>query len=151
MACTYVSLSISWKWRFCCGCNSKIISFSICILWRLRIIVWECESLKSLFPAYVARFRMQAIGGSLDSQMWTGGSCCIWRWCTEAVARLVFPEVTLLMLKKLPKLKWFSRGVHTLNVIKLRYLFQNIWKLKEQLNKANLRPPSNNHFSWLKR
>uniref|UniRef100_A0A7N2L3P2 Disease resistance protein n=1 Tax=Quercus lobata TaxID=97700 RepID=A0A7N2L3P2_QUELO len=32
----------------------------------------------------------------------------------EAAARLVFPKVTLLMLKNLPKLKWFSRGLRAL-------------------------------------
>nr|POE88933.1 putative disease resistance protein [Quercus suber] len=31
----------------------------------------------------------------------------------EAAARLVFPKVTLLMLKNMPKLKWFSRGLRT--------------------------------------
>jgi hypothetical protein len=31
----------------------------------------------------------------------------------EAAARLVFPKVTLLLLCKLPKLKWFYQGVHT--------------------------------------
>ena len=31
----------------------------------------------------------------------------------EAAARFVFPKVTHLMLHKLPKLKWFCRGVHT--------------------------------------
>ena len=31
----------------------------------------------------------------------------------EAAARFVFPKVTLLVLRKLPKLKWFYRGVHT--------------------------------------
>ena len=31
----------------------------------------------------------------------------------EASARFVFPKVTLLLLRKMPKLKWFFQGVHT--------------------------------------
>ena len=31
----------------------------------------------------------------------------------EAAARFVFPNLTLLLLPKMPKLMWFFRGVHT--------------------------------------
>ncbi|KAK4596159.1 hypothetical protein RGQ29_014279 [Quercus rubra] len=69
-------------------------------------------SLNILFPASVARFLIQLEDlrvvecGLEDIVALEDGA--------EAVARLVFPKVTLLMLKNLPKLKWFSRRLRTL-------------------------------------
>ena len=75
------------------------------------IIVRECESLKILFPASVARCLMQLE----DLRI---GDCGVEEIVSreeiaEAATRFVFPKVTLLILRKLPKLKWFYRGVHT--------------------------------------
>ena len=76
-----------------------------------EISVWECESLQSLFPASVARCLMQlenlriADCGVEEIVSREDGA--------EAIERFVFPKVTLLLLGKLPKLKWFRRGVHT--------------------------------------
>ena len=76
-----------------------------------KISVWECESLQSLFPASVARCLMQlenlriADCGVEEIVSREDGA--------EAIERFVFPKVTLLLLGKLPKLKWFRRGVHT--------------------------------------
>ena len=79
--------------------NLQVISF------------WECESLQSLFPASVARCLMQLE----DLRI---GNCGVEEIVSregiaEAAARFVFPKVTILILRKLPKLKWFCRGVHT--------------------------------------
>ena len=76
-----------------------------------EISVWECESLQSLFPASVARCLMQL------EKLWID-DCGVEEIVSreeiaEAAARFVFPKVTLLVLRKLPKLKWFCRGVHT--------------------------------------
>ncbi|KAK4596163.1 hypothetical protein RGQ29_014280 [Quercus rubra] len=72
---------------------------------------WECESLQSLFPASVARCLMQLE----DLRI---GNCGVEEIVSreeiaEAAARFVFPKVTILILRKLPNLKWFCRGVHT--------------------------------------
>ncbi|XP_050274702.1 uncharacterized protein LOC126717238 isoform X10 [Quercus robur] len=79
---------------------------------NLQVIsVWECESLKILFPASVARCLMQLENLRIgDCGVEEIVSC---EDIAEAEARFVFPKVTLLMLHKLPKLKWFCRGVHT--------------------------------------
>ncbi|KAM3705046.1 hypothetical protein ACJW31_03G050800 [Castanea mollissima] len=85
----------------------RIFSFQ-----NLQVIsVWECESLKSLFPASVARCLMQLEDLCIED-------CGVeeivsQEGIAEAAARFVFPKVTLLILSKLPKLKWFCRGVHT--------------------------------------
>ena len=73
--------------------------------------VSECESLQSLFPASVARCLMQLEDLRIVN-------CAVEEIVSreeiaEAAARFVFPKVTLLILRKLPKLKWFCRGVHT--------------------------------------
>uniref|UniRef100_A0A2N9EHJ0 Uncharacterized protein n=1 Tax=Fagus sylvatica TaxID=28930 RepID=A0A2N9EHJ0_FAGSY len=76
-----------------------------------KIIVGECESLKSLLPASVARCLMQL----KDLQVVDCGAeeIVAQEYGAEAAARLVFPKVTFLLLSKLPKLKWFYQGVHT--------------------------------------
>ncbi|XP_075638422.1 uncharacterized protein LOC142610494 [Castanea sativa] len=76
-----------------------------------KISVWECESLKSLFPASVARCLMQ-----LEDLLIV--NCGVEEIVSredvaEPAARFVFPKVTVLVLSQLPKLKWFCRGVHT--------------------------------------
>ena len=76
-----------------------------------EIVVGECESLKSLFPTSMARCLQQ-----LDSL--TIHECGIeeiieQEECAKEDARFVFPKLTLLILRQLPKLKWFYRGVHT--------------------------------------
>ena len=71
-----------------------------------EISVCECESLKSLFPASVARCLMQLE----DLRI---ADCGVEEIVAEATARHLFPKVTILYLHKLPKLKWFCRGVHT--------------------------------------
>ena len=79
---------------------------------NLQVVsAWECESLQSLFPASVARCLMQLE----DIRIADCGveEIVSQEEITEAAARFVFPKVTLLMLHKLPKLKWFYRGVHT--------------------------------------
>uniref|UniRef100_A0A2N9IHJ5 AAA+ ATPase domain-containing protein n=1 Tax=Fagus sylvatica TaxID=28930 RepID=A0A2N9IHJ5_FAGSY len=76
-----------------------------------EIYVDECESLKSLFPASVARCLMQLE----DLQIFDCGveEIVAQEDGAEAAARLVFPKVTTMCLCKLPKLKWFYQGVHT--------------------------------------
>nr|XP_023903880.1 uncharacterized protein LOC112015678 [Quercus suber] len=75
------------------------------------ISVWECESLNSLFPASMARCLMQLEDLRIVD---CGVEEIVSREeIVEAEARFVFPKVTLLVLRKLPKLKWFCRGVHT--------------------------------------
>uniref|UniRef100_A0A2N9EFT6 AAA+ ATPase domain-containing protein n=1 Tax=Fagus sylvatica TaxID=28930 RepID=A0A2N9EFT6_FAGSY len=75
------------------------------------IYVWDCKSLKSLFLASVARCLMQLKDlhvidcGVREIVAQEDG--------VEVAARLVFPKVTLLILRKLSKLKWFYQGVHT--------------------------------------
>ena len=76
-----------------------------------EISVWECESMQSLFPASMARCLMQL------EDLWIA-DCGVEEIVSreeiaEAAARFVFPKVTILILYKLPKLKWFYRGVHT--------------------------------------
>ena len=72
---------------------------------------WECESLQSLFPASVARCLMQLEDLRIVN---CGVEEIVSREeIAEAAARFVFPKVTLLILRKLPKLKWYYRGVHT--------------------------------------
>ena len=76
-----------------------------------EISVCECESLQSLFPASVARFLMQLEDLRIVD---CGVEEIVSREeIAEAAARFVFPKVTILILRKLPKLKWFYRGVHT--------------------------------------
>ena len=76
-----------------------------------EISVWECESLQSLFPASVARCLMQLEDLRIDD---CGVEEIVSREeIAEAAARFVYPKVTLLYLRKSPKLKWFCRGVHT--------------------------------------
>ena len=72
---------------------------------------WECESLQSLFPASVTRCLMQLEDLRIVD---CGVEEIVSREeIAEAAASFVFPKVTLLVLYKLPKLKWFCRGVHT--------------------------------------
>ena len=75
------------------------------------ISVWECESLKSLFPTSVARclkqledLRIVECGIEEIIEQEKGA---------KEDARFVFPKLTLLILRQLPKLKWFYRRVHT--------------------------------------
>ncbi|KAK4596165.1 hypothetical protein RGQ29_014282 [Quercus rubra] len=76
-----------------------------------EISVWECESLQSLFPASVARCLMQLEDLRIAD---CGVEEIVAREdVAEATARHLFPKVTILYLHKLPKLKWFCRGVHT--------------------------------------
>ena len=77
-----------------------------------EIIVGECESLKSLFPTSVARclqqleeLRIFECGIEEIIEQEEG---------VKEHARFVFPKLTLLILRQLPKLKWLYRGVHTL-------------------------------------
>ncbi|KAL4637305.1 hypothetical protein ACB092_03G068200 [Castanea dentata] len=74
------------------------------------ICFWECESLQSLFPASLARCLMELEDFVIDD-------CGVEEIFSreeipEAATRFVFPKVTRLVLHKLPKLKWFVRGVH---------------------------------------
>ncbi|XP_030959627.1 uncharacterized protein LOC115981550 isoform X3 [Quercus lobata] len=76
-----------------------------------QICAWECESLKSLFPTSVARCLKQ-----LEDLLIV--ECGIEEIIEQEEgakedARFVFPKLTLLVLRQLPKLKWFYRGVHT--------------------------------------
>ena len=76
-----------------------------------EIIVWECESLKSLFPTSVARCLKQLE----DLRIVECGIEEIIKQEEGAKedARFVYPKLTLLILRNLSKLKWFYRGVHT--------------------------------------
>ena len=76
-----------------------------------KIVVGECESLKSLFPTSVARClqqleTLQIIECGIEEIIEQEESA-------KEDARFVFPKLTLLILRKLSKLKWFYRGVHT--------------------------------------
>ena len=75
------------------------------------ISLWECKSLQSLFPASVARFLMKL----QDLQIIDCGmeEIVALEVGAEPATRFMFPKVTVLLLCKLPKLKWFSRRVHT--------------------------------------
>uniref|UniRef100_A0A7N2L3Y1 Disease resistance protein At4g27190-like leucine-rich repeats domain-containing protein n=1 Tax=Quercus lobata TaxID=97700 RepID=A0A7N2L3Y1_QUELO len=88
---------------------------------NLQVIrVWECESLKILFPASVARVLMQLEDLGIEN-------CGVEEIISsedvaEAAARFVFPNLTLLLLCNLPKLKWFYRQVHTSELPLLKQL-----------------------------
>ena len=76
-----------------------------------EIKVWECERLKSLFPTSVAKCLKQ-----LDNLRIV--ECGIEEIIEQEQgakedARFVFLKLTLLILRRLLKLKWFYRGVHT--------------------------------------
>ena len=76
-----------------------------------KISVLECESLKSLFPASVARCLIELEDLQIEN---CGVKEIVLREdVAEAAARFVFPKVTLLQLRKMPILKWFFWGVHT--------------------------------------
>ncbi|KAG6625218.1 hypothetical protein CIPAW_16G081300 [Carya illinoinensis] len=71
-----------------------------------------CENLRSFFPASVARSLMQLerlaiIDCGVEEIVEGEGR-------EDAIERFVFPQITLLTLKGLPRLKWFYPGVHTL-------------------------------------
>ena len=71
----------------------------------------RCESLKSLFPTSVARCLQQLedlrIGESGIEEIIEQEEGA------KVDVRFVSPKLTLLILQKLPKLKWFHRGLHT--------------------------------------
>ena len=79
---------------------------------NLQLInVEKCESLKSLFPVSIARILLQ-----LDKLIIV--DCGVEEIVAsedgvEATTRFVFPKVTKLILRKLPKLKWFYQQMHT--------------------------------------
>ena len=78
-----------------------------------QILAMGCESLKSFFPTSMARCLQQ-----LDSLQIC--ECGIEEIIEQEEGakeyeRFVFPKLTLLILRQLPKLKWFYRGVHTLD------------------------------------
>ena len=85
-----------------------------------KISVLECKSLQSLFPASVARCLMQlediGIENSGVEEIISSEDVA------EAAARFVFPNLTLLLLCNLPKLKWFYRQVHTSELLLLKQL-----------------------------
>ena len=88
---------------------------------NLQIIrVWECESLKSLFPVSVARVLMQLEDLQIDDCGVEEIVSC--EDGAEPTTRFVFPKVTILILAKLSKLKWFFRGVHTSELPLLKQL-----------------------------
>jgi hypothetical protein len=78
-----------------------------------RVRVWRCTSLKSLFPASVATCLTQLeqlfIGLCDELEEIVAGV-----EVTQPIVKFVFPKVTALYLVELPRLKWFYRGVHTL-------------------------------------
>ena len=76
-----------------------------------EIVAVECESLKSLFPTSVAKCLPQLE----DLQIVKCGieEIIEQEEGAKEEARFVFPKLTLLILQKLSKLKWFYRGVHT--------------------------------------
>ena len=85
-----------------------------------KISVLECKSLKSLFPVSVARCLMQLEDLGIVN-------CGVEEIISsedvaEAAARLVFPNLTLLLLCNLPKLKWFYRQMHTSELLLLKQL-----------------------------
>ena len=76
-----------------------------------KVSARECESLQSLFPTSVARCLMQLEDLRIVD---CGVEEIVSREeIAEATARFVFPKATVLILRKLPKLEWFCRGVHT--------------------------------------
>ena len=85
-----------------------------------KISVLECESLKSLFPVSVARVLMQLEDLHIDDCGVEEIVSC--EDGAEPTARFVFPKVTILILAKLSKLKWFFRGVHTSELPLLKQL-----------------------------
>ena len=73
------------------------------------IEVMGCDSLTTLFPTSVARSLKQLE----DLRISECGIEEIIEQEDGADARFVFPKLTLLILRKLSRLKWFYRGVHT--------------------------------------
>ena len=76
-----------------------------------KILAMRCESLKSFFPTSVARCLQQLE----ELRIFECGIKEIIEREEGAKehARFVFPKLTLLILRQLPKLKWFYRGVYT--------------------------------------
>ncbi|GLT77954.1 hypothetical protein SLA2020_495070 [Shorea laevis] len=77
-----------------------------------RVGVVGCGSLKSIFPAYVATCLTQleqlvVVGCPILEEIVAGEEA------EQPIAKFVFPQVTVLHLVELPRLKWFYRGVHT--------------------------------------
>ena len=85
-----------------------------------KISVLECKSLQSLFPASVARCLMQLEDLGIENCGVEEIISC--EDVAEAAARFVFPNLTLLLLCNLPKLKWFYRQVHTSELPLLKQL-----------------------------
>ena len=126
---------------------------------NLQIIsVWKCESLNILFPTSVARFLIQLE----DLQVVECGleEIVALEDGAEAAARLVFPKVNLLMLKNLPKLKWFSRGLRTsewpllkvlevINCDQTEIISSKILKIHETVEQSQLETFSSKHPLFL--
>ncbi|GMY21238.1 disease resistance protein At4g27190-like [Fagus crenata] len=89
---------------------------------NLQLIdVTKCESLKSLFPVSIARILLQLeklviVDCGVEEIVANEDG-------VEATTRFVFPKVTQLILRKLPKLKWFYQQMHT-----------SEWPLLKELN-----------------
>ncbi|XP_041020983.1 uncharacterized protein LOC121262542 [Juglans microcarpa x Juglans regia] len=86
-----------------------------------RIQAGGCESLRSFFPASIARSLMQLenlviIDCGVEEIVEGEGR-------EDVIERFVFPQVTLLTLERLPRLKWFYPGVHTLECPMLKEMW----------------------------
>ena len=90
-----------------------------------KISVTKFESLKSLFPASAARSLMQLD----DLRILDCGveEIIAHEDGAEATKRFVFTKVTILLLGKLPRLKWFCRGLHSSEWPLLKELCVCVW------------------------
>ncbi|KAK3200418.1 hypothetical protein Dsin_023833 [Dipteronia sinensis] len=77
-----------------------------------KVDVSNCESLKNLFPASIARNLSQLVELNVDSCGKLEDIVAKEREAKEA-ARFVFPKVTSITLDTLPELRTFYRGVHS--------------------------------------
>ncbi|KAG6701565.1 hypothetical protein I3842_08G171500 [Carya illinoinensis] len=85
--------------------------------------IWacECENLVSFFPASIAKSIMQLetleiIDCGVEEIVEDEGG-------EDTIERFVFPQVTLLTFKRLPRLKWFYPRVHTLECPMLKKIW----------------------------
>ncbi|KAB1202903.1 hypothetical protein CJ030_MR8G022383 [Morella rubra] len=96
--------------------ENQVAADSFCNL--KSIFVKSCKNLRNIFSALVARFLLQLeelriVNCGVEELVAGEGGA-------EGIARFVFPQVTILHLISLPRLKWFYPGVHSSKWPKLK-------------------------------
>ncbi|KAG7968672.1 hypothetical protein I3843_08G165800 [Carya illinoinensis] len=82
----------------------------------LEINVKGCESLKSLFPAASVAASLPQLQSLKIHDCGVMEEIVAREDGTDPTTRLLFPSLNFLSLDELPKLKWFFRGLHTLEL-----------------------------------